>query len=351
MSERGGAGAREMHFRGARVDRDLSPRDVYAARRRIAGTAVATPLVPSPAQSARAGAEVLLKLETTQPTGAFKLRGAANAIVALTADERARGVVCCSTGNHGRAVAYAARAAGVRAVVCLSSLVPGGKVEAVAALGAEVRRVGRSQDEAQLEVDRLRAEQGMIEIPPFDHPHVIAGQGTIALELFEQRPDLETIVVPLSGGGLVGGIALAAKAIHPGVRIVAVSMERGAAMAASLAAGRPVAVEEVASLADSLGGGIGLDNRWTFGLCRELVDEVILLSEAEIYRGMRALFLDDRIVCEGACAVGVAAVLAGKLRLAGPTAMIVSGRNVDMAQFERVATGRPVRLGDLVVEG
>jgi len=328
-----------------------SVRDVYAARRRIAPVVARSPLVPSPSLAARAGAEVLLKLETVQPTGAFKLRGAANAVAALDAAGRARGVVCCSTGNHGRAVAYAARAAGVRAVVCLSSLVPAVKVEAVEALGAEVRRVGRSQDEAQLEVDRLVAEEGMVEIPPFDHPDVIAGQGTIGIELFEDRPDLETIVVPLSGGGLVGGIALAAKAIHPAVRVVAISMDRGAAMAASLAAGRPVEVKEVASLADSLGGGIGLANRWTFELCRRLVDEVILLTEAEIYRGMRALFFEDRIVCEGGCAVGPAALLADKLRLDGPTAMIVSGRNVDMDQFTAVAAGRPVRLGELVVEG
>ncbi len=329
----------------------LSLRDVYAARRDIAHVVTRSPLVPSPGLSARAGAEVLLKLETVQPTGAFKLRGAANAIAALDEAGRARGVVCCSTGNHGRAVAYAARAAGVRAVVCLSSLVPAVKVEAVEALGAEVRRVGRSQDEAQVEVDRLVAEAGMVEIPPFDHPGVIAGQGTIGVELFEDRPDLETIVVPLSGGGLVGGIALAAKAIDAGVRVVAISMDRGAAMAASLAAGRPVEVEEVASLADSLGGGIGLDNRWTFELCRRLVDEVVLLTEAEIYRGMRALFLEDRVVCEGGCAVGPAALLAEKLRLDGPTAMIVSGRNVDMEQFGAVVAGRPVRLGDLTVEG
>ncbi len=328
-----------------------SVRDVYAARRRIAGVVARSPLVPSPSLGARAGAEVLLKLETVQPTGAFKLRGAANAVAALDEAARARGVVCCSTGNHGRAVAYAARAAGVRAVVCLSALVPAVKVEAVAALGAEVRRVGRSQDEAQVEVDRLVADEGMVEIPPFDHPGVIAGQGTIGVELFEDRPDLETIVVPLSGGGLVGGIALAAKAIHPAVRVVAISMDRGAAMAASLAAGRPVEVEEVASLADSLGGGIGLDNRWTFELCRRLVDEVILLSETEIYRGMRALFMDDRIVCEGGCAVGPAALLAEKLRLDGPTAMIISGRNVDMDQFTAVAAGQPVRLGELMVEG
>jgi threonine dehydratase len=169
----------------------------------------------------------LLKLETVQPVGAFKIRGAANALARLDEAARIRGVACCSTGNHGRAVAHAGRQLGIRAVVCLSSLVPAVKVAAIEALGAEVRRVGSSQDDAQVEVDRLVAEEGMTDVPPFDHPHVIAGQGTIALELLESRPDLQAIVVPLSGGGLAGGIALAAKAIRPSIRIVGVTMDRG----------------------------------------------------------------------------------------------------------------------------
>jgi threonine dehydratase len=325
-------------------------RDVYAARQRIRGLAIETPLVPS-ALSARAGCEVLLKLECFQPIGAFKIRGAANAVAGLADEARAQGVACCSTGNHGRAVAFAAKAAGVKAIVCLSELVPAVKADAIAALGAEVRRVGRSQDEAQVEVDRLVAEEGMTDIPPFDHPAVIAGQGTIALELFEARPDLKAIVVPLSGGGLMAGIALAAKAISPAVRMVGVSMDRGAAMAESLAAGRPVEVEEVASLADSLGGGIGLANCWTFALCRDLVDETILVSEEEIYRGMQALFRDDRLVAEGGSAVSHAALLAGKLKLGGPAAFIISGRNVDMNQFSKIVAGQPVQLGDRTVQG
>ncbi|MGF1610596.1 MAG: hydroxyectoine utilization dehydratase EutB [Kiloniellales bacterium] len=325
-------------------------RDVYAARRRIRGLAIETPLVPS-ALSARAGAEILLKLECFQPIGAFKIRGAANAIATLSDRAKIKGVACCSTGNHGRAVAMAAKAAGIRAIVCLSELVPAVKVKAIEALGAEVRRIGRSQDEAQREVERLVAEEGMTDIPPFDHPQVIAGQGTIALELFEARPDLRTIVVPLSGGGLIAGIALAAKAIAPGVRMIGISMDRGAAMAESLRAGRPVEVEEVASLADSLGGGIGLDNRWSFALCHELVDEVILVSEEEIYRGLQSLYRDDRLVAEGGSAVAHAALIAGKLKVEGPAAFIISGRNVDMEQFSRVVAGAPVTLGDQVIQG
>jgi threonine dehydratase len=324
--------------------------DIRAAAEVLEGRVQVTPLIGCPTLSTRARQPVFLKLETLQPTGAFKLRGATNAIHALSEQQRQRGVACCSTGNHGRAVAYAAAEAGIRAIVCLSSLVPETKVRAIEALGAEVRRVGNSQDDAQREVDRLVQAEGMTDIPPFDHPAVIAGQGTIALELLDQHPDLATIVVPLSGGGLVSGIALAAKAMKPDIRIVGISMARGAAMHASLEAGKPVAVTELPTLADSLGGGIGLDNRWTFAICRALVDDVILLSEVEIYRGMRALFTEHRLVTEGAAAVGVGALLAGKLKLNGPTALIISGHNVALEQFLAVTSGQPVTIGDQTIK-
>ena len=186
----------------------LALADAYAARSRIAGVALRTPLVPSPYLSKIAGRDFLLKLEVAQPIGAFKLRGAANAIAALPAT--CAGVACCSTGNHGRGIAYAARARGLRAVVCMSELVPQAKVDGIRALGAEVRIKGRSQDEAQIESARLCETEGLAEISPFDDAHVIAGQGTIGLELLEDRPDLGTILIPLSGGGLAAGIALAA---------------------------------------------------------------------------------------------------------------------------------------------
>ncbi len=321
---------------------------ILKARGRIAGVAGGTPLVPS-AMGARFGQELLLKLEIAQPVGAFKLRDALNAIAALP--DGVRGVTCCSTGNHGRGVAYAARARGIRAVVCMSRLAPEAKVEGVRALGAEMRIVGDSQDEAQAEAERLVAEEGLTEISPFDDAQVIAGQGTIGLELLEARPDLHTILVPLSGGGLAGGVAFAAKRINPDIRVIGLSMDRGAAMAASIAAGRPVEVVEVPSLADSLGGGIGLDNRLSFALCRDHLDEVVLVSEEEIYRGMQALYYEDRVVCEGACAVGIAAILAGKIRLQGPTAAIITGRNLDMGLHADIMAGRDVRLGDYVVKG
>ena len=328
----------------------LTLADVFAARRRIAGTAVETPLVPSPHLSALAGHEFLLKLEICQPVGAFKLRGAANAVLSLP--DGVAGVTCCSTGNHGRGVAWAARARGLRAVICMSELVPRAKVDGIRALGAEARIAGRSQDDAQGEAERLVAEEGLTEISPFDDPLVIAGQATIGLELMEARPDLDAILVPLSGGGLAGGVALAAKAVNPRVRVIGVSMDRGAAMHASLRAGHPVKVEEVPSLADSLGGGIGLSNRLSFPLCRDLLDDVVLVGEAEIYRALQTVYYEDRIVCEGACVVGVAALQAGRLPpLRGPVATIITGRNLDMRRHADIMQGRDISLGDMILEG
>ena len=324
--------------------------DIFAARKRIAGVADRTPLVPSPFLSRLAGQEFLLKLETVQATGAFKLRGALNAIAKLPAD--VRGVTCCSTGNHGRAVAYAARQRGMKAAVCMSALVPQAKVDGIRALGAEVRIVGRSQDDALTESRRLAAEDGYAEISPFDDPEVVAGQGTIGLELMEARPELSTVLVPLSGGGLAGGVALAVKAISPDAKVIGISMDRGAAMHESIRAGRPVEVDEVESLADSLGGGIGLENRLSFDLCRRLLDDIVLVSEDDIYRAMQALYFEERMVAEGASVVGIAALLSGRLpKPAGPVATIVTGRNVDMAAFTDIVAGRDVRLGDLILEG
>ncbi|WP_288941620.1 hydroxyectoine utilization dehydratase EutB [uncultured Roseovarius sp.] len=322
--------------------------DIHAAANTIRGIADATPLVPSPFMSERAGAEFLLKLENMQPIGAFKLRGALNAVAGVG---DAAGVTCCSTGNHGRGVAYAARARGMRAVVCMSELVPQAKVDGIRALGAEVHIKGRSQDDALAQSLRLVREEGLVEISPFDDPLVIAGQGTIGLEILSARPDVTTLLVPLSGGGLAAGVALAAKAINPGIRVVGITMDRGAAMYESIRAGKPVEVEEVASLADSLGGGIGLNNRLSFPMCRDLLDEVVLVSEDEIYHAMQVLYYEDRIVAEGACVVGLAAVLNGKVVLDGPSATIVTGRNLDMPTFTRIMTGQDVDLGDVTVKG
>ncbi|MCV9934887.1 hydroxyectoine utilization dehydratase EutB [Boseaceae bacterium BT-24-1] len=313
--------------------------DIEAAAVRIAGRVPRTPLVSSPSLSRLCGQPVHLKLETRQPIGAFKLRGAMNAVLALGQEQRQRGLVTASTGNHGRAVAYTARELGLRATICMSALVPANKIEAIRSLGAQVRIVGRSQDDAQVEVERLVDEDGLTQIPPFDHPEVVAGQGTIGLELVEDLPELALVLVPLSGGGLAGGIAAAIKALRPKARVIGISMERGAAMAAAIAAGRPVEVVEEETLADSLGGGIGLSNRITFALCRDLIDDVVLLSEAEIAAGIRHAAREEGEIVEGAGAVGIAALLARKVSPRGPTAVIVSGRNIDEAVHRRIVSG------------
>ncbi|MCV2894181.1 hydroxyectoine utilization dehydratase EutB [Lentibacter sp. XHP0401] len=327
---------------------DLS--DIEAAQRVIIGQADATPMFASPFMTAAAGQPFWYKCELMQPIGAFKLRGAMNAVANLP--EGTRGVTCCSTGNHGRGVAYAAAKAGLRAVICMSELVPGAKVEGIKALGAEVRIVGRSQDDAQIEVLRLVAEEGLAEISPFDDRHVIAGQGTIGLEMLAVCPELEAIYVPLSGGGLAAGVAIAAKALSPAIKVYGISMESGAAMYESLQAGAPVDVKEWPSLADSLGGGIGLNNRFSFALCQGLLDDVVLVSEAEIYHAMQVLFYEDRMVAEGGSVVALAAMLTGKLpKPQGPVATILSGRNADMAQVSRIMAGQSVMLGGVELKG
>ena len=221
----------------------------------------------------------------------------------------------------------------------MSELVPRNKREAIEALGAEVRIIGCSQDEAEVEMQRLVDEDDLALVHPFDDPLVIAGQGTIGIELLEDQPEIDTVIVALSGGGLISGIALALKAANPCIRVVGVTMERGAAMYESVRAGRPVEVEEKPSLADSLGGGIGLANRFTFGLTRALVDDYVLVTESEIARAIRHLYWNERVIAEGGGAVSVAAVLAEKVpQLSGNVVCVVSGGNIDMAAFTRIVT-------------
>jgi threonine dehydratase len=312
---------------------------IRAARERIAGKVERTPTVLSQSLSEQLGAQVHLKLEHRQTTGSFKLRGASNAVASLSADEKARGVVAASTGNHGRALAHAAKLEGMRAVICMSRLVPGNKLDEIRRLGAEVRIVGNSQDDAQQEVDRLVAQEGLVMLPPFDHPDIIAGQGTLGLEMIEQVPDAALVLVQLSGGGLASGVAAAVKGVSPRTKVIGISMARGAAMKASLDAGHPVLVEELPTLADSLGGGIGLDNRLTFAMCRDLLDDVILLDEDEIAAGIRHAYAQEREIVEGAGAVGIAALLAGKVKASGPVVVPLSGRNIDMNAHRTIVCG------------
>ncbi len=320
-----------------------------------------TPLRALPDLAASLGVRsVLVKDEALRsPLGSFKALGAPIALVRLLLREFAGShftarsllagehraalagvtVVSATDGNHGRALAYAAGLEGMRAIICMSSLVPRNKLEEIRRLGAEIRIVGNSQDDAQHEVDQLIADGQFATVPPFDDVAVIAGQGTVGLEVLDDVPDTATVVVPVSGGGLGAGIATAIKAVNPSVRVVGVSMRRGAAMKASLDADRPVQVEELPTLADSLGGGIGLDNRFTFAICRDLLDDVVLLSEDEIAAGIRHAYEHEREIVEGAGAVGMAALLAGKIKPHGPAVLILSGRNIDMDLHRNIVCG------------
>jgi threonine dehydratase len=308
--------------------------DIEAARDRIAPHIIPLRIAASAALSKQFDCEILLAHEYLQTTGAFKLRGAMNSVLQL--DSGTTGVTAVSTGNHGRALAFSARKAGVPCVICMSELVPQNKLEAIRALGAETRIIGKSQDEAEIEANRLVAEEGYTMIPPFDHPHVIAGQGTIGLEMLEQVPDVDTVLVQISGGGLISGIALALKSQRPGVRVIGISMERGCAMAASQKAGKPIEVEELPTLADSLGGGIGLDNQLTFNMVRDYVDDIVLLSETEIADGIRHAYFEEQVILEGGGAVGIAALLAGKVSPGKKTIVLLSGKNIDMQQHRKI---------------
>ena len=311
--------------------------DIAAARDRIAPHVVRTPVLRSAELEACTGAPSYLKLENLQRTGSFKLRGATNRMHLLSRDERSRGLVAVSSGNHGRAVGHVARALQLDAVVCLPETVPRHKVEAIRNSGATVRITGKTYDEASAHARRLEREEGRTAIHPFDDPRIIAGQGTIGLEIAEDLPQIDTLVVPLSGGGLISGIAVAARALRPAARVIGVSMQRAPVMHESLRAGRILNLQDEPTLADALAGGLGGSNRFTFRICRDLIDETVLVSEEAIATAMRFLLLTHRLVVEGGGAVGVAAAMCGLVRSDGPMAVVVSGGNVDTALLMEIA--------------
>ena len=321
--------------------RDMRQIDVRRAAERITPLALQTPVVPAPMLSTRIGGiSVWLKLENLQVTGSFKVRGAANKIASLDKEDRKRGIVTCSSGNHGRAVAYVAEALAIPATVCVPEWVDPVKLEAIRQHGAEVVLHGATYDEAEAHSFEIQQERGLVYVHPFDDPLVIAGQGTIGLELVEQIPSLSTVVVPLSGGGLIAGIASAVKEWDSDCRVIGVSAENASVMYESLLAGAPRAVPEKETIASALAGGIGLDNRHSFDLVRELVDQHVLVSEEEIREAMRFAAAEHNVVVEGGGAVAIAAVLSKKLvDLSGDVALVVSGGNVDPSLLAEVLAG------------
>ena len=313
--------------------------DVQAAREVLSGLVARTPVLWAADLTARVGSDIYLKLESLQVTGSFKIRGAANRMMALTEDERARGVVTCSSGNHGRAVAHVAATMAIPATICVPDWVDPVKHAAMEATGARVVLAGATYDEADARAWDLEREEGLTFVHPFDDPWVIAGQGTVGLEILEEVPDLSEVLVPLSGGGLAGGIAYAVKEVSPEVVVTAVSAERAAVMLSSLQAGRPIEMEEEETLANALSGGIGLHNRHSFEMVRDYVDRHGTVSEGAIAEGMAYAARELHFVVEGGGAVALAAALtrAWTPRHPGaPVAVVVSGGNVSPERIREV---------------
>jgi len=316
--------------------------DVYRAQSCIRQMILQTPLWACEDLAEKCGANsVHLKLECLQNTGSFKVRGAANKILSLNDDEKKNGVITFSTGNHGKAVAYVAGQAGIKSVVCLSEHVAAYRVEMIQALGAVVSLKGHSQDEAEKNYQQLMTSRGLVPVVPFDDPMIIAGQGTIALEILSALPDTDILMIQLSGGGLLAGMAMVAKSINPDIYIVGLSLERSPAMLESLKAGMPVQVEEKDTLADSLLGGIGFDNRYTLSMVDEFTDEHLLISEDEIKDGMFYIFEKHRIIAEGAAVVGIGALLHQKINVKGKKVVtLLSGSTINSDEYIRIIQGR-----------
>jgi threonine dehydratase len=304
--------------------------DVPAARAAIARIALETPVVVAPELDERVSAHVWLKLENLQATGSFKVRGAANKILSLSENQREQGVVACSSGNHGRAVAFVADMLDIHAAICVPEWVDPVKLRAMRKHRAETILHGATYDEAEAKSYEIQKQRGLTYVHPFDDPLIIAGQGTIGLELLEQVPMLDTVVVPLSGGGLISGLAVALKREEPEMRVVGVSALNARVMHESLEEGRPIAFPEDETIASALSGGIGLKNRYTFELVRDLVDEYLLVSEEEIRDAMVFALTEYKLLVEGGGAVGIAALLSGKFSGRGENvAVVVSGGNIE----------------------
>jgi len=300
--------------------------DIRVAANRIDGQHVRTPLLPC----AWISDQLWLKPENLQPIGAFKIRGAMNAVGALSPDVRGRGLITHSSGNHGRAVAWAARKYGVEAVIVMPDTTPGVKINGVRKLGAEVVLVPTGQREAR--VNAIIADRGLVLVSPFNHPDVIAGQGTAGLEIAEDAPDVDTVLVPVSGGGLVSGIAVAIKALRPNARVVAVEPELAADLAEGFRLGRRVswdADRTGRTVADALRIPVVGDLTWEH--ISQLVDDVVTVTEPDILAAMARLATDARLVAEPGGAVAVAAALSVPGAIRGHTVAVVSGGNVDPA--------------------
>jgi len=302
----------------------ISLADVRDARERLTGFVRATPVQRPESISRLAGRAVLLKPEHLQRTGSYKVRGAYNAISRLP---KGCAVVAASAGNHAQGVALAATATGHKATIFMPSGAPLPKVEATRGYGAEIQLVGHVVDDALAAAKRFAEETGAVFVPPFDDPFIIAGQGTVGLELGEEAPEAEVVVVPVGGGGLISGVATALAHTRPGMRVVGVEAEGAAAMVAALSAKRPTVLESISTMADGI--AVRSVSELTLSHVQAYVDDVITVSEEEISRALLLLLERGKAVVEPSGAVGLAAILSGKVAGKGPVATILSGGNVD----------------------
>jgi len=309
--------------------------DVWRAQGVVRPHVYHTQLVPSSTLSALTGATVYLKAENLQRSGAYKIRGATYKLSRLTPDERARGVITASAGNHAQGVAIAATALRVPCTIVMPAAAPLAKVMATQSYGARVVLFGETYNEAYARATTIQEETGATFIHAFDDPDIIAGQGTLGLEILADMPDVEVVVAGIGGGGLISGIATATKALKPRVGIIGVEAQGAASMRAALDAGRIVTLPSIDTIADGIATkSVGT---YTFAIVRSLVDDVITVSEEEIVRAVLFLLEDSKLLVEGAGAVGVAALLSGKLDLAGKRVVVVlSGGNIDMNLIGRL---------------
>lgn len=322
--------------------------DIQAARERVRDAVYYTPCAHSRTLSELTGQSVYLKLENLQMTGAFKERGALNRILLLTPEQTARGVIAASAGNHAQGVAYHATRRGIRSTIVMPQTTPLVKVTATRRFGADVVLYGANYDEAYAEARRRCDAEGLTFIHPFDDADVIAGQGTIGLEMLEQIDDLEAVVVPIGGGGLIGGIACAIKSLRPGVRVVGVQTSRLPSMQAALAAGEPVTIDA----ATTIGDGIAVRRAGTISLplVQRYVDEVVTVDEDEIAAAILVLLEREKTLAEGAGAAALAALLQQRtsLRAGAKTCVLVCGGNIDVTLLSRIIERGLVQDGRLI---
>jgi threonine dehydratase len=311
--------------------------DVQAAAQRLHGVAHRTPIFMSRTLDGLAGASVFVKAECFQRGGAFKFRGAYNKIASLGHNERVHGVLAYSSGNHAQAVAIAARLLGTTATIVMPEDAPTAKLEATRGYGAEIVMYDRFADDREAIGARLAAERGLALVKPYDDPLVMAGQGTVALELLVEVPELDLLVTPVGGGGLIAGCATVAKTLHPGLRVAGVEPAAGDDTARSLAAGERVSVGVPRTIADGL--QTAQPGELTFEVNRELVDEVVTVSDEEIVDAMAFLFDRMKLVVEPSGAVGVAALLNGRLR-GTKVGVVITGGNVGAQRFAELVGGR-----------